>query len=259
MKLLASAQLRMQWLPWTRCKVAPRSARQLRRPKQTSLMQIDELHSFACPSVHKNRIDDRFSRWLDVALTDIKLLAGTIQARLSVPISELKGGIQTERQLSRRMSPPRGSHGLHRPSTCPLLATVGLILLSEVNEGSKELRFERHLRVLQEESAMAARELQRVDASFKFNRATGAGMPGRSEQRAVRDHESRQDGLLDIAFEKSWKFVDKDPFLAHSPRGLLRARLQTLLEVSASKGERDLLRLANGAIWKLRDEFAGHS
>ena len=61
--------------------------------------------------------------------------------------------------------------------------------------------------------------------------------------------------LMSVAFEKSWRFVDKDPFLAHNPKGLLRDRLRAHLEISMRKGEQDLLHLANEAIWLLRTEL----
>jgi hypothetical protein len=61
--------------------------------------------------------------------------------------------------------------------------------------------------------------------------------------------------LMSVAFEKSWRFIEKDPFLAHNPQGLLRDRLRAHLEISMREGEQDLLHLANGAIWNLRTEL----
>lgn len=92
------------------------------------------------------------------------------------------------------------------------------------------------------------------------------GIPETALENAARSIFARRDGrgieldgLLGVAFDKSWRFVARDPFLAHHPQELLRSRLQTLLETSVNKGERDLLRLANGAIWTLRKEFEKRS
>jgi hypothetical protein len=70
-----------------------------------------------------------------------------------------------------------------------------------------------------------------------------------------REHDNAAETLMNVAFEKSWCFVEKDPFLAHNPKGLLRDRLRVHLEISMRKGEQDLLHLANGAIWHLRTEL----
>jgi hypothetical protein len=63
------------------------------------------------------------------------------------------------------------------------------------------------------------------------------------------------ENLLSIAFDKSWRFVDKDPFRAHNPKALLRDRLWNHLELSMQNGEQDLLSLANSAIGKLQSEL----
>jgi hypothetical protein len=61
--------------------------------------------------------------------------------------------------------------------------------------------------------------------------------------------------LLDAAFEKSWQFVSTDPVLAGEDIEELRARLSHRLSRLAQKGERDVWRLANGAILELRREL----
>jgi hypothetical protein len=60
--------------------------------------------------------------------------------------------------------------------------------------------------------------------------------------------------LVDAAFVKSWQFVRADPELAHNDRDELRARLAWSLTRLAQNGERDMWRLANGAIGQLRRE-----
>ncbi|GLR89999.1 hypothetical protein [Bradyrhizobium iriomotense] len=74
------------------------------------------------------------------------------------------------------------------------------------------------------------------------------------------DHPSPQqqhafDVLVSVAFEKSWRFVEKDPFLTHNAEALLRARLRVHLERSLETGEKNVLHLANNAIWNLRTEL----
>jgi hypothetical protein len=58
--------------------------------------------------------------------------------------------------------------------------------------------------------------------------------------------------LVDVAFEKSWQFVRTDPELAHRDLREMRARLTESLRRLAQSGERDVWRLANGAIGQLR-------
>jgi len=58
--------------------------------------------------------------------------------------------------------------------------------------------------------------------------------------------------LIDVAFEKSWQFVRTDPELAHRDLREMRARLTESLRRLAQSGERDVWRLANGAIGQLR-------
>jgi hypothetical protein len=60
--------------------------------------------------------------------------------------------------------------------------------------------------------------------------------------------------LVDIAFDKSWQFVRTDPHLADGDRDEMRARLAQNLARLARNGERDVWRLANGAIGQLRRE-----
>jgi hypothetical protein len=60
--------------------------------------------------------------------------------------------------------------------------------------------------------------------------------------------------LVSAAFAKSWRFVSTDPELAYDDTEAMRIRLSKHLESLAKYGERDLLRLANGAIVKLRRE-----
>ena len=62
--------------------------------------------------------------------------------------------------------------------------------------------------------------------------------------------------LVRAAFEKSWQFVSTDPVLAHEDIENLRSRLSRQLTRLAQDGERDLWRLANGAIGDLRRELA---
>ena len=64
-------------------------------------------------------------------------------------------------------------------------------------------------------------------------------------------------GLVRAAFAKSWQFVTTDPELGHDDTDAMRIRLSRHLENLAKYGERDLLRLANGAIGKLRRERQG--
>lgn len=73
------------------------------------------------------------------------------------------------------------------------------------------------------------------------------------------DSNPRSDNLVGVAFDKSWRFVEKDPFLAHNPKPLPRDRLRSHLELSMRNGEHDLLSLANSAICKLRAELGSPS
>ena len=62
--------------------------------------------------------------------------------------------------------------------------------------------------------------------------------------------------LVGEAFEKSWQFVRTDPILAHGNPEMLRARLSRCLQQLAQDGERDVWRLANGAIADMRRDLA---
>ena len=68
------------------------------------------------------------------------------------------------------------------------------------------------------------------------------------EQMLAREAEE----LVHAAFEKSWRFVSTDPVLAQGDLEELRVRLSTRLKRLAQDGERDVWRLANGAIGELR-------
>lgn len=61
--------------------------------------------------------------------------------------------------------------------------------------------------------------------------------------------------LVSVAFEKSWRFIEKDPFLIHNAEALLRTRLRAHLERSLRTGEKNVLHMANKAIWNLRTEL----
>jgi hypothetical protein len=63
--------------------------------------------------------------------------------------------------------------------------------------------------------------------------------------------------LVSAAFARSWQFVRTDPELGHDDTDAMRIRLSNHLESLVKYGERDLLRLANGAIGKLRRERRG--
>ena len=71
------------------------------------------------------------------------------------------------------------------------------------------------------------------------------------EQMLAREAEE----LVHAAFEKSWRFVSTDPVLAQGDLEELRVRLSTRLKRLAQDGERDVWRLANGAIGELRREL----
>jgi hypothetical protein len=62
--------------------------------------------------------------------------------------------------------------------------------------------------------------------------------------------------LVHAAFEKSWRFVSTDPVLADGNIEELRTRLSHRLSRLAQKGERDVWRLANGAIFELRRDLS---
>jgi hypothetical protein len=76
------------------------------------------------------------------------------------------------------------------------------------------------------------------------------------ESAAPHDVDVLVDVLVGEAFEKSWRFVTTDPILAHGNPEMLRARLSRRLQQLAQDGERDVWRLANGAIAHMRRELA---
>ncbi|MEZ2143380.1 hypothetical protein AAE026_13945 [Bradyrhizobium sp. DN5] len=63
------------------------------------------------------------------------------------------------------------------------------------------------------------------------------------------------DAIVSVAFDKAWRFVEKDPLLAHNLKTVLHSRLRTFLECSIRNGERNTLNLANEAIRNLRAEL----
>jgi hypothetical protein len=73
--------------------------------------------------------------------------------------------------------------------------------------------------------------------------------------RGVENGVAEVEELVHTAFEKSWPFVSTDPVLADGDLEELRARLSHRLSRLAQKGERDVWRLANGAIFELRREL----
>src|ERR1044072_7029703 len=73
---------------------------------------------------------------------------------------------------------------------------------------------------------------------------TGAARPANLDPKII--------ALVDTAFDKSWQFVRTDPELAHRDVREMRASLTESLTRLAQNGERDVWRLANGAIGQLR-------
>jgi hypothetical protein len=60
---------------------------------------------------------------------------------------------------------------------------------------------------------------------------------------------------LATAFHKSWSFISSDPRFALEDQALLQRRLSACLMQLAAEGEHDPLRLANGAINRVRREY----
>src|SRR5437868_6884236 len=81
----------------------------------------------------------------------------------------------------------------------------------------------------------------------------GAGLGVRGMEKAL---PREVEDLIHAAFEKSWPFVSTDPVLAEGNADNLRVRLSLRLQRLAQSGERDVWRLANGAIGELRRELA---
>jgi uncharacterized protein YlxP (DUF503 family) len=65
-----------------------------------------------------------------------------------------------------------------------------------------------------------------------------------------------QQHLVELAFDKAWRFVKHDPFLAHNPASVLRERLQVHLANLAKIGAHDLFELANLGIGRVRSELS---
>src|ERR1700730_2855317 len=61
---------------------------------------------------------------------------------------------------------------------------------------------------------------------------------------------------LATAFHKSWSFISNDPLFAKRDPKLLQRRLAQYLMQLAVEGERSPLRLANGAISRMRHEHS---
>jgi hypothetical protein len=60
---------------------------------------------------------------------------------------------------------------------------------------------------------------------------------------------------LATAFHRSWSFISNDPCFVIGNQALLRRRLSACLMQLAADGEGDPLRLANGAIGRIRREY----
>ena len=58
------------------------------------------------------------------------------------------------------------------------------------------------------------------------------------------------------AFHKSWSFISNDPFFVREDQAELQQRLSACLIQFAADGEHDPLRLANGAIRRMRQEYS---
>ncbi|WP_246668289.1 MULTISPECIES: hypothetical protein [Bradyrhizobium] len=69
------------------------------------------------------------------------------------------------------------------------------------------------------------------------------------------EHMQAPEVLVSVAFAKAWRFVEKDPLLAHNHKTVLHTRLRASLECSIRNGERNTLHLANEAIRRLRAEL----
>jgi hypothetical protein len=61
---------------------------------------------------------------------------------------------------------------------------------------------------------------------------------------------------LAAAFRKSWSFISNDPHFATKDPVLLQRRLAECLMQLAEEGEQDPLRLANGAIGRIRHKHS---
>jgi hypothetical protein len=61
---------------------------------------------------------------------------------------------------------------------------------------------------------------------------------------------------LATAFSKSWSFISGDPRFATENPMLLQRELSACLMQLAAEGEKNPLRLANGAITRIRHEYS---
>jgi hypothetical protein len=90
---------------------------------------------------------------------------------------------------------------------------------------------------------------------WTLREASGTNWERRIGARGVQNRVADLEELVDAAFEKSWRFVSTDPMLADGDIEELRTRLSRRLSRLAQRGERDVCRLANGAIFELRREL----
>jgi len=65
--------------------------------------------------------------------------------------------------------------------------------------------------------------------------------------------------LASEAFRRSWHFIEADPVLAGCDRKALQAELARSILDTAKNGERDLVRIANRAIGRLRATRPGQN
>jgi hypothetical protein len=71
----------------------------------------------------------------------------------------------------------------------------------------------------------------------------GGGMMQDSETIGA-DDDRAVETFAGVAFERAWRFVERDPFLVHNSEQVLRNRLRVHLVTATREGERDLLSLA---------------
>jgi hypothetical protein len=91
---------------------------------------------------------------------------------------------------------------------------------------------------------------------FQVGDRSGEGEQGEARRMQIKNLalDPEVADLVTTAFDKSWQFVRTDPELAHNDMDEMRAHLSRHLARLARNGERDLWRLANGAIGQLRRE-----
>src|SRR5262245_26628903 len=61
--------------------------------------------------------------------------------------------------------------------------------------------------------------------------------------------------IASAAFAKSWRFIESDPVLEGHDHELMQAELVRAIAESLKTGERDEIRIANGAIRRTRDRM----